>query len=75
MNQRKKVLLRLAIAPAKNYEFPIKHKVLNYTARLEELRNKCGFDISTERIANGVYEYTLNTPIDKIDFDKCRVVG
>ena len=74
MNQRTKVLTRLAIAPAKNYEFPKKHNVLNYTARIEELRNDCGFDISTSRISPGVYEYTLHTPIEHIDFEQCKVI-
>ena len=74
MNQRQKVLYRLAISPAKNFEFPVKHRILNYTARIDELRNRCGFDISTTRIGDGVYEYTLNTPIDNIDFQKCRLI-
>jgi len=47
--------------------------------RLRELRRDCGFDIINRRRKKhgkptNTYEYHLNTPIEKIDFENLKVI-
>ena len=72
LSQVKKVLLKLALGPCKNFQFVKDHNILRYSARVNELRMN-GIDIDTQYIDNGVYEYTLLTPLDDIDFEKCAL--
>ena len=72
LTQIKRVLLKLALGPCKNIQFVRDHYILRYSARINELRiNK--IDIETKNLGDGVYEYTLMTPLDDIDFEKCAL--
>jgi hypothetical protein len=54
------MLREAGLVGIKNYEFP-QHFILNYKARLDELREK-GFDIKTIRVDGSVWKYVLNEP-------------
>ena len=73
MTQKQKIIIALLQQPRANYFFITELRILQYNARIKELRD-AGFDIPPPRqVSEGTFEYTLKTPETCIDLKNCRI--
>jgi len=71
-NQRQRIIFYLAKMPRFNHFFT-DNGILQYNARIKQLRD-AGIDIpKPKKIRDGVYQYKLNTPLHHIDMKTCTL--
>lgn len=71
MNQKKRILVLLAVKDRISSAELNRETCFRYSARIMELR-RAGFDIVSERDKDGLWWYRLVTPKSEIDWEKMR---